>query len=133
MSTEQKSTTSTTKASKPKSKVPKKATYRVTYIRKISWGRYSTHVVEFKSNVPFLNSNPRAILEKVARLDAKINREDLQRPSKAQIQISTVQDVSTLIPKLYRVKVWDSSTLSDWNDKGVYTTYIKAEGSSDLN
>ena len=132
MSTEQKSTTTKAKRT-PKPKVPKRITLRVTYVRKISWGRYSTHVVEVKSNVPFLNSNPRAILEKVVRLDSKINRSDLQRPSKAQIQISTVQDVSMATPKLYRTGVWDSSKLTDWNDKGVYTAYIKAEGSSDLN
>lgn len=135
MSTEQKSTTAKAKRTpKPKVvKVPKQLKLRVTYVRRISWGRYSTHVVEIESNTPFLNSNPRAILEKIVRLDAKINRVDLQRPVKAQIQISTVQDVSTATPKLYRCTIWDSASLSDWNDKGVYTAYIEAEGASELN
>lgn len=127
MSTDNKSTEPKATKKTPKPKVAKPRTLRVAYSKKLSWGRQATNVVEIKVTLPFLNSVPRAILEKVIREDPAINRADLDRPSKARIKVINVQDVTTAVVKNYRAVIWDSAQLTDWADKGVYTDYLNAE------
>ena len=125
--TKKKVTPKAVKRGPVKPKVAKPKTLRVAYSRKLSWGRYATNVIEIEASLPFINSVPRAILEKIIREDSAINRADLDRPSKARVQVISVQDVTTAVVKNYRASVWDSAQLNDWADKGVYTEYLDAE------